>query len=127
MPVPFAAAGTPTIITVSTISQEIFGSGYDAESFNSRNLPVQLHDIGSRWILPCVLVIALFFFQQEKKTCRIEILPFTVFKLVICDSLLRLQDSQVRISFDSWCTIGLAATVLAAKKAFWYPHVGFST
>jgi len=126
MPVPFAAAGTPTIITVSTISQEILGSGYDVESFTSELTGAIATILGVGGILiPCVLVIALVLFFSKKRKLRsiIEILPFTVFSSLsfVIPYWLLARFAGPEFPSIAGAIIGLAATVLAAKKGFLVP------
>lgn len=81
-PVPFAAAGTPTLTTLTTIAGDISRSGFVAETFGRELTTTIALLLGFGGILvPAMIIFVLTFLFSKQRRLRsfLEFLPFSLF------------------------------------------------
>ena len=128
-PVPFAAVGTPSLTTVTTLMGDITGAGFDANTFtrelaHSTTLFLGLGGIFVPVMITTMLVV--MFSSERKLKSALEIIPFAVFSGLAFVVPYFLLGTFVGPDFPSiiGSLIGLGAIITAAKYKFLTPaHV----
>jgi len=126
-PVPFAAAGTPTIITLKTIEADITAAGLGFSSFSS-DLTSMIASIlapGGLLIPTVIVFIITFLFGKDRRLKSfLEILPFALFSGLVFVVPYYLLARFLGPEFPSiiGALIGLLAVIGAAKLKFLVPR-----
>ena len=126
-PVPFAAAGTPTIITLKTIEADIVGAGLSFAGF-SRDLTSMITlilGVGGLFIPAVIVFVITFVFGKGRRLKSfLEILPFALFSGLVFVIPYYLLGRFVGPEFPSIISslIGLFTVIAAAKFKFLVPR-----
>jgi len=126
-PVPFAAAGTPTIITLKTIEADIVGAGFSFAGF-SRDLTSMITIIlgVGGLLIPAVIVFVITFVFRKDRRMRsfLEMLPFALFSGLVFVIPYHLLARFLGPEFPSiiGALVGLLVVIAAAKLKFLVPR-----
>jgi len=126
-PVPFAAAGTPVIITLKTIEADIVGAGLSFAGF-SRDLTTIITVIlgaGGLFVPAIIAFVITFVFGKDRRLRSfLEILPFAFFSGLVFVIPYYLLGRFAGPEFPSIISslIGLLAVIAAAKFKFLVPR-----
>jgi len=126
-PVPFAAAGTPVIITLNTIEADITAAGFNFSSFSSdfTSMIATILAPGG-FLIPTVIVfvITILFGKDRRLKSFFEILPFALFSGLVFVVPYYLLARFLGPEFPSIISalIGLLAVIGAAKLKFLVPR-----
>lgn len=128
-PVPFAAVGTPTITTITTLAADITAAGETIDTFTTEltNSTALFLGVGGLFIPFIISAMLVVMFGTERKLRSVfEILPFALFSgaafIVPYFFLGRLNGPNFPSIIGS--LVGLGIVILAAKYKFLVPaHV----
>lgn len=125
-PVPFAAAGTPTITAVSNISTKIVAAGMTTEQFAAETTKKVCTLLGIGGLALPILIVAvlvIFFGKTRKVKSILEMIPFSLLSAVgfvapyyICGAFFGPEFASI-----VGAIIGLVISVLAAKYGILLP------
>lgn len=126
-PVPFAAAGTPVIITLNTIEADITAAGFSFSSFSSDFTSIIATILApGGFLIPTVIVFLMTFIFGKERRLRsfLEIIPFSLFSGLVFVVPYYLMARFLGPEFPSiiGALIGLFAIIGAAKLKFLVPR-----
>ena len=128
-PVPFAAVGTPSLTTVTTLMSDITGAGFDVNNFTRELVHSTTLFLGLGGIFVPVMItvmIVIMFSSERKLKSALEIIPFAIFSGLAFVVPYFLLGTFAGPDFPSiiGSLIGLGVTIIAAKYKFLTPaHV----
>jgi lactate permease len=128
-PVPFAAVGTPSITTITTLAADITAAGGNIEEFTQElaNITALFLGLGGLFVPLLLSAMLVIMFSTERKLRSIlEILPFALFSgaafVIPCYIISRMNGPNFPTIMGA--SIGMGIVILAAKLKFLVPaHV----
>jgi lactate permease len=126
-PVPFAAVGTPTITTITTLAGDISAAGGNAEAYTRELAGITTLFLGVGGVFVPVIIsfmLVIMFSTERKLRSALEILPFAVFSGIVFVVPYYLLGRLAGPDFPSiiGSLVGLGATILAARYKFLVPR-----